>query len=223
VPSLIDSVRNFVGYARCVKFDWLNGVDTESQVYLPDLTIPEGAKSYANRYMGTHPLAVKMVLKALPIDYKRFTLIDYGSGKGRVLLIGCQFPFQKVIGLELAPELQVIAERNIRNFRGKRQCKNIQSIQIDATLYEPEPVEAVYYFYFPFGESAMHSVIQKINRSLKDKPRDAFILSLAPFIRHVYEAADEFTLFKDLPRGATMWRSKAGVAQASSQSTTAAS
>ena len=44
-------------------------------------------------------------------------LLDYGSGKGRVLVwAAASFPLRRIIGVELDPQLHALAEANIRNW-----------------------------------------------------------------------------------------------------------
>ena len=45
------------------------------------------------------------IIQKLSIDHTRFSFLDFGSGKGRVLLIACQLPFKSVIGIEFSQDL----------------------------------------------------------------------------------------------------------------------
>jgi len=42
------------------------------------------------------------VLEKLSINHSEFTFIDFGSGKGRVLFLASEYPYKKIIGVELA-------------------------------------------------------------------------------------------------------------------------
>ena len=61
------------------------------------------------------------MLSALPIDYRDFTFIDIGSGKGRTLLMASDYPFRRIIGVELLPELHRIAQENVRKYKNENQ------------------------------------------------------------------------------------------------------
>ncbi len=41
------------------------------------------------------------MMAALPIEFNQFTFIDLGSGKGRTLLMASDFPFRKILGVEI--------------------------------------------------------------------------------------------------------------------------
>ena len=62
-------------------------------------------------YQPTSPKIATAILSRLELDYPQYTFIDFGSGKGRVLLIASGFPFKAVIGVEFAEELHRVASR----------------------------------------------------------------------------------------------------------------
>jgi tRNA/tmRNA/rRNA uracil-C5-methylase (TrmA/RlmC/RlmD family) len=43
------------------------------------------------------------------------------------LLLACQFPFQRVVGVEWSEELHRVAQQNIRSYRGRRRCMVLRS------------------------------------------------------------------------------------------------
>jgi predicted RNA methylase len=60
-------------------------------------------------------MLVDALLRNIGEDLHRFSFVDFGSGKGRVLLVASHYPFREVVGVEFSPELQKIAEGNIRS------------------------------------------------------------------------------------------------------------
>ncbi len=50
----------------------------------------------------------------LDIDFEKFTFVDLGAGKGRIMLLASNFPFQRVLGVEFVPELH--AGRDAEHF-----------------------------------------------------------------------------------------------------------
>lgn len=60
----------------------------------------------------------------------------HSDGKGRVLLLASEFPFQQVIGVEIDPRLHHIAQKNIAAYRHPFQkCEDVQSICSDVTRF----------------------------------------------------------------------------------------
>jgi len=65
-----------------------------------------------------------------------FVFIDLGSGKGRALLMASDYPFRRIVGLELLPALNYAAQENLSKYRSESQkCFAIESICADATEF----------------------------------------------------------------------------------------
>ncbi len=75
---------------------------------------------FLSPYQPTEPVLFHEMLAALPIDFSPFTFIDLGAGKGRTLLMASDYPFKKIIGVELLPALHHAAEENVRHYRQRR-------------------------------------------------------------------------------------------------------
>lgn len=133
------------------------------------------------------------MLNALGIDYTQFTFIDIGSGKGRPLLMASRYPFRRILGVELLPELNRIANDNIRKFRDEQQrCSLIESIQADATAFE-FPVEPLVVFLFnPLPEAGTKRVIENLARSVSQQPRAAWCVYANPVYERVVLASGVF-------------------------------
>jgi len=105
-PMVTDFVRNVVGEIRCRVYDWKHGVHTCGNVNLTGLTLVGNNRSYGVHYHPSHPKFLLQEFSKLNIDYNQFTFIDFGAGKGRVLLAASEFPFHRIIGVEFASELR---------------------------------------------------------------------------------------------------------------------
>ena len=51
--------------------------------------------------------------RALHLDFQDFNFVDIGSGKGRALLLASDYPFREIIGIELSPELDRVAQGEV--------------------------------------------------------------------------------------------------------------
>jgi hypothetical protein len=91
-------------------FDEKYGTDTSGirEIRTLDTSILPNA-CYAVRYGPSGEQGVRASLRKLNIDPAHFTFIDFGSGKGRVLLIAAGLPFKAVVGSEFSRELHEIA------------------------------------------------------------------------------------------------------------------
>ena len=173
----LKSVLKKANNARCEAWDLIHNVDTCGQTPISELDFQSKNKAAAVEYHSHHPAIIRAGLSALPIRHEDYTFVDFGCGKGRVLLLASEFPFRKIIGLEFAPQFVEIARRNLQNYRGNRQkCSNIEVIAGDATEYELPPERQVLYFYNPFAPSLIDLVVKGIEDSFQRSPRDLFVV-----------------------------------------------
>jgi hypothetical protein len=77
-------------------FDLKYGVeiagDIGGRTYLSDLNIPSPNRIYGKDYSGVAPERFLAILSSLNLRFEDFTFIDFGSGKGRALLLASEFP-----------------------------------------------------------------------------------------------------------------------------------
>lgn len=120
------------------------------------------------------------------LDFPRFIFIDLGSGKGRTLLMASDYPFRRVVGVELLPALDRAAQENIAKYRSESQkCFAIESICGDATEFA-FPSEAIVLFLFnPLPEAGLRRVIANLEQSLREHPRKIYVLYHNPLLERV--------------------------------------
>jgi SAM-dependent methyltransferase len=119
------------------------------------------------------------------LNFRDFTFVDLGSGKGRTLLMASDYPFRRIIGVELLPSLHQIALENLRQYKSESQkCFALESICADATAF-PLPADPLVIFLFnPFPESGMRQVVANLEQSLREHPRAVFVLYHNPLLEH---------------------------------------
>ena len=107
-------------------------------------------------------------------------LVDFGSGKGRVLLVAAERPFRRIIGIELSPTLADISRRNLEAASPRLRCRDVEVHAIGADRFEVPADASLLYFYNPFGGAVMNTVIASLRRSLIDHPRAVTIIVATP-------------------------------------------
>ena len=156
------------------------------------------AARYAVRYGPSGVRCVRSALDKLPIDYSRFTFIDYGSGKGRVLFLAVGFPFEEVIGIEFSRELHETALRNLTRLtleiarRGK-----VSSIHADAALFKPPKSNLVCYFYNPFGPPVMAAAAARLIAHHDQFGYRIIVIYVDPQHREIFEESGKFTIYNE--------------------------
>jgi SAM-dependent methyltransferase len=154
------------------QFDRKYGVDTSGRIGIQVLDLDAEQKSAGYRYEATPVPALRSLLKALDIDHAEFTFIDYGSGKGRVLLLASEYPFKKIIGVEFSKQLHMTTLDNIKVWQNRNQkCFDIESVCADARYFELPSGPLVLFFFTPFPPPVAKEVIDKIKNSYRSNPR----------------------------------------------------
>jgi len=161
-------------------FDQAHNVDTGG--FQSGDTLAPGA--YHTAYYGIAPSGLAQALDHLGsagLDWTQFTFVDLGAGKGRALLVASRHPFQSILGVELSPELCAVARANLESFSASWQrCRNIEIVRGDAaTLAFPE-TPLVVFLYHPFLAPMLRRVLRNLERSVRQVPREVFLLYANP-------------------------------------------
>ncbi|HWW15353.1 MAG TPA: class I SAM-dependent methyltransferase [Candidatus Dormibacteraeota bacterium] len=119
-------------------------------------------------------------------DFHDFIFVDLGSGKGRTLLMASDYPFRRIVGVELLPALHQAAQENLSKYRSASQkCFALESICADATEFTFPAEPTVLYLFNPFPESGLKRMIANLEQSLQAHPRAVFVLYHNPLLEHV--------------------------------------
>lgn len=167
------------------EFDRMHGIETEGKfggwTYLSDLNISSPNWIEGNDYLPIEPERFERALASVDIDFENFIFIDFGSGKGRALLLASEYPFKEIVGLEFSPELHRMAEDNIRRYSSPTQkCTNIKSLNIDFATFVLPSQPSVLFFFDPCRGRVLAEVIAGIGKSLLSYPRPVYVAYIAP-------------------------------------------
>ena len=158
-------------------FEWRHNVQTRADA------------SEANRdwtpgfpYLPIRPNTARRVLQSLPISHPSdYTFIDLGSGKGRMLLIASELPFRRIVGVEMRPDLHAQAMENLLHVRRIRaRCSRVEPLLVDATCYDFPTEKIVVYLFNPFGGKVMSTVLERLDASFEQHPREIVLVYVYP-------------------------------------------
>lgn len=138
------------------------GTDTAENVKLHGLDICSPNYLYGHYYRATNYPILLEILGRLALRHENYTFVDYGSGKGLVLLQAAGYPFKKVIGLEFARELHEIARQNVERYPPHLRRSEIELVLGDALEFIPPAGNLVLYLYDPFEAPLTRQVIARI-------------------------------------------------------------
>ena len=156
-------------------------VNTIKPVSLEALTIAEGDISKSSPYEALNYYILENLLenfrKLFPSEK---SILDIGSGKGRVLVVAAHYGFKNITGVDFARELCAAAKRNINKIKAQFRdttftiyCKDILNYTIDKS-------DKVFFLYNPFNNEIMEKLLEKIDRSVKEHSRTIYFIYANP-------------------------------------------
>lgn len=139
-------VCSFLGKRWDSKFS----VDTSGQIDLSNIDVLGSNKDGGFSSVSSSPKTFAFLAQLFPADWHRFTFVDIGCGKGRVLLLAAIHGFKRIVGVEFAPALCQVAKQNLVSFSGPHPLE-WSIINADATTVTlPGDVPLLIYCFNPF-------------------------------------------------------------------------
>jgi SAM-dependent methyltransferase len=169
-----------------VEYDWEHRVDTTSAtVDWRDRLLGV----FHSPYQPTEPALFREMLETLGIDFADFTFVDLGSGKGRTLLMASEYPFRRILGVELLPELNRVAQENLKKYKSETQkCCDVESCCGDACKFAFPPEPMVLYLFNPLPKPGLSRMIANLDCSLRASSRRVWVLYHNPLHDEVLSA-----------------------------------
>jgi hypothetical protein len=97
--------------------------------------------------------------------------------------MAADYPFRRIIGVELLPELHRVAQENIAKYKSdSQQCFAIDCLSGDACEFSFPPEPTVLYLFNPLPESGLIRMIGNLEQSLREHPRPVFVLYHNPLL-----------------------------------------
>jgi SAM-dependent methyltransferase len=129
-------------------------------------------------YAPTTISAFRAIMNTLNIEGKNDVFIDLGCGKGRVLILAAQYPFKRIIGVEISPALADAARANIAKTARVHSyaCRNIEIVNVSADLFAFPEDASVLYLFNPFHGVVLEKVLLNVQNSLLTHPRQMRII-----------------------------------------------
>lgn len=115
-------------------------------------------------------------------------LVDYGSGKGRIIFYLNHELNIPTTGIEVnkAAFSQLLDNYNNYKEQFPKKAKTISLVEKKAEFYNVRETDDIFYFFNPFTVNIFEKVLKKIERSLKDNPRVADIVLYYPGVAYAF-------------------------------------
>jgi ribosomal protein L11 methylase PrmA len=178
----------------CSMWDKRHHVQTSGLIGMEQVSVVGANKEHGTAIVSISPRMFRYFTRFFPADRAGSTLIDFGSGKGRLALLASTTGFRKVIGVEYSPFAHKIAQENLKNFRAGgaevSECIFVNADAVDVELPSDGPLTLV--FNNPFGLEVWKRVLPNIVAHRKTSGNDIRLILvgsmpevLAPVVRFV--------------------------------------
>jgi len=201
IKMTFDRIFRMVIYWVSRKISWFdrtNRLDTETFVNKEDLydTIDSANKEFMNKYEPTDARQFSRIcsqLKIIDDTIQDYGFIDYGCGKGRVLVLAQRMGFKHVIGVEFSRNLYEICKKNME----REQLSDVGIHCVDAVHYKLSGDIRTFYFFNPFQYNVLKEVLKKIKDYIITKHYDGYIVYVCPRDFEKLDPAEYELLFQD--------------------------
>lgn len=181
-------------------FDAEFGIDTAKIREIGTLDLDAQSARHAVRYQASPADLVRGAIESLNVDPSDMVFVDFGSGKGRVLIIAASFAFKAVVGVELSRELHQIALDNIRRLPRSADRERISLNCCNVLDFELPTSNLVCYLYNPFGPAVLEPLLERLRTHAERHGRRLFIIYMDPRHRAIFDKLGAFTTIVDTPQ-----------------------
>jgi SAM-dependent methyltransferase len=179
-------------------FDRRHDVKTSGLIWGERLRSGHKEDYWATGYYGIAPSAFWRAMDKLSLEWPRYTFVDVGCGKGRALMLALRYPFRRVLGIELSPELARAAKENLRRFEAKwRMDVPVDAVAGNAMRLELPSGPPVLYLYHPFAAPVMKKFLAHLEASFQDEQREVYLLYTNPELDGLLRASPLFVKLWD--------------------------
>ena len=94
---------------------------------------------------------------------ERLTFVDLGCGKGRALVVASERSFTRILGIELAPSLAAIAQRNSRMIAHEHPQRTPIEVALgDASAVTLPPGDLAIFLCHSFGQELVQRLVGRM-------------------------------------------------------------
>lgn len=180
-------------YCEDYCFDLRYGIDTTRRQDIESLNVIGINRGRAQGYQPTHIRAFIGLMDTLRLP-AGLGFVDFGCGKGRVLLLASRFNFRVIRGVEFSPNLCRQARANIEKFQDLASLhKDISVLEGDVASYVVKADEHVFFLFNPFDAVIISKVLENIIKSLQFANRVVYFIYNNPVHDEVLR---EYGLFR---------------------------
>lgn len=145
-------------------FDRRYGTNTAGSVETAELGVDDTeAGALAIRYLPSPDYVTRWMLRNVSLNHRETTFVDLGCGKGRVVVVASEWPFLRVVGVDLSSRLASVAARNAEVIRARFPARTPIEIQVgDAAAFDFPATPLLVHLYHPFETAITARVLDSL-------------------------------------------------------------
>lgn len=184
--------RSIIARRRGRAFDARYQTDTQAKLEVRDMqgvdpALARHAVHYEASAIPKFRRACAVIERALGPRLRHHSFIDFGSGKGLVVMLASRLPFRRVYGVEMTMELHATAEVNVRRFVERAAgCAPISLVCCDALAFPWPDGDIVAYLYNPFDETLTARFIERLSDEAGRSARSILVAYVNPLHRALF-------------------------------------
>jgi hypothetical protein len=183
-------------------FDLQHGVDTGGLFHSLKLSSGQANDAHITAYYGSAPSSFRaavtlwqQTLAGTPYSIAEYTFIDIGSGKGRVVMMASDFPFRRILGVELNPKLTAVARENLAKWNASpHPCTDLTVLHADALSVPIPDSPALLYLFYPFDEHVMRLLLDRLFALSQTRTAPLDIVGIVPYPSELFDVFPGMTL-----------------------------
>ena len=160
---------------KSTHFDRRFGTDTYGRIDVPVSDNQHDTTRWG--YSAINHDFFREIMRAVPVSLEPYTFVDVGSGKGAAVLMASEFPFKRLVGVELNVELVDAARSNVQHFNRATGKSLVPEWELgDFFKWSLPPQPCLLFFNNPFPESLTLCAIQYLEGLLSTHPYPALMV-----------------------------------------------
>lgn len=186
--------RGWLAEREARAFDVRYGTDTVGAVPVAAMRdVPPDLAAHAVHYEASAlpklRQALGAVARTLGPRLPSFAFLDVGSGKGLVVMHAARRPFRESVGVEMAPELHAIAERNALRFAAAHpDAAPMRLVRGDALSCPLPEGPLVAYLYNPFDAGFLAPFAARLEAAARPD-REILVAYVNPVHRAIFDGS----------------------------------
>ena len=191
------------GAAPVHPFDQLHGTSTGSLIPGDALATGHRHDRHITAYHGVAPSLFRKLmtrwtgLARQPLEPTAF--LDIGAGKGRAMLLAAEYPFRRIVGVELHPALAAAARSNIERWQSRHEGPPMRLQEADAMQLRLPSGPCLVFLFNPFDIVLMDRLLTRLAQQVLKRPGDLDLLYVNDEQRRLI--AEEHPDYTELWRG----------------------